>query len=120
MAILPEGLGHDEVANDQKHYKGDDEQGGKSEEMACVFEVTHRAKCPSGSTGPGTAAYGGQAEPIRTAETIDTGRKMKLYVTVGTDVWCWVGAEEVTMNKGGAEAEDFGGLDLGAGWTVYR
>jgi len=49
VAVLSEGFGHDEVANDEKHRESDDEQSGKSEEMACVFEeAIHRAKCPSG------------------------------------------------------------------------
>ena len=34
VAVLAKGLGHDEVANHEKHHEGEDEQKGKPEEMS--------------------------------------------------------------------------------------
>ena len=48
VAVFSEGLGHDVVANDEERHESDDEQSGKSEEMAYIFEAIHRAICPSG------------------------------------------------------------------------
>jgi hypothetical protein len=41
------------VANDEERHEGDDEQSGKSEEMAYIFEAIHRAICPSGDWSVG-------------------------------------------------------------------
>ena len=52
VAVLPECLGDDKVANHEKHRKGDDKESGKSKEMACVSEAIHRGMSPSRGHSP--------------------------------------------------------------------
>jgi hypothetical protein len=55
VAVLPEALGHNEVAEHKKHREGDDEEKGKAEEMSCILGETHRVILVPFEFGPGGA-----------------------------------------------------------------
>jgi hypothetical protein len=80
------------VANDEERHEGDDEQEGKPEKMSCIFEAIHRANVLPEVT-----------EALRwfqcKRQLIDRSRGIRLYVTVGTGEWCWVGGWVVTGIK---------------------
>jgi hypothetical protein len=99
------------VANNEERHEGNNEQSGKSEEMFCVFEAIHRAKCPSGVTGPGGAFA------VATDDSIDTGWHIGLYVTMSTGVWCGVGGWAVMESRSGQLWRGFPGFRCGGRWT---
>ena len=104
VAVLPEALGHDEVANDKKHHKGDDEEEGKSEEMSCIFEAFHRAIFLPEAAAAQRNCFTATDNPI------DTRGGAGLYVTGRTAVWCWVGGWLVARGKNEGREGGFSGL----------